>query len=242
MIVGLLLYSLQIYGDFAGYTDIARGSALLLGFDSVRNFRHPYFATSLTDFWHRWHISLSTWLRDYVYVPLGGNRKGRLRTYVNLVVTMLLGGLWHGAGWNYILWGGIHGTVLALERAVRPKGVQPKRKSRSARAVMWVVTASLTFAAVSFIWLFFRLTDLTVIGAYLQGLAALNFDRQLSIVPLLVLAGLTLVIDLPQALADDEFCYLRLRILPRAALVSAAVILIILSVGGPREPFIYLQF
>ncbi|PKA16206.1 MBOAT family O-acyltransferase [Leptospira haakeii] len=109
-------YSLQIYCDFSGYTDIALGSALLLGFKLTENFRMPYLASGFSDFWRRWHISLSSWLRNYLYIPLGGNRKSELRTYVNLFLTMLLGGLWHGASWNFVVWGGFHGIFLGLER------------------------------------------------------------------------------------------------------------------------------
>jgi D-alanyl-lipoteichoic acid acyltransferase DltB (MBOAT superfamily) len=242
LIVGLLLYSLQIYGDFAGYTDIARGSALLLGFDLLRNFRHPYFATSLTDFWHRWHISLSTWLRDYLYIPLGGNRRGRKGTYLNLFVTMLIGGLWHGASWNFVVWGGIHGAGLGLERALQARRTHTAPQALLQRAFEWVISASFIFAVVSFLWLFFRLSDLTAIHEYLRGLTALNFEAQLSVVPFLVLAGLTLLIDVPQALLNDEFCYLRLHPLPLAGFASAAVILILLSIGGQSAPFIYFQF
>ena len=120
-LVGIHAFALQIYGDFAGYSNIARGTAALMGFDIMVNFRQPYFATSPSDFWRRWHISLSTWLRDYLYIPLGGNRQGRLRTYVNLMLTMLLGGLWHGASWKFVIWGGYHGALLALFRAL-PRG------------------------------------------------------------------------------------------------------------------------
>jgi D-alanyl-lipoteichoic acid acyltransferase DltB (MBOAT superfamily) len=109
-------YSLQIYGDFAGYTDIAIGTALLLGFQLPPNFNLPYRADSFREFWHRWHISLSTWLRDYLYIPLGGSRKGVLHTYVALLITMLLGGLWHGASWTFVLWGALHGGLLVVER------------------------------------------------------------------------------------------------------------------------------
>jgi D-alanyl-lipoteichoic acid acyltransferase DltB (MBOAT superfamily) len=242
LIVGLLLYSLQIYGDFAGYTDIARGSAQLLGFDLAQNFRYPYFAIGLADFWHRWHISLSTWLRDYLYIPLGGNRKGRVRTCANLIITMLLGGLWHGASWNFVLWGGIHGASLALERAFRSRVSQIAQGSQTLRLLKQVVGTCFTFGIVSFTWLFFRLTNLSTIREYLRGVAALNFDGLLSVVPFLVLAGLLLAIDVPQMLTGDEFCYLRLRQLPLAGLVSAVVILIILSVGGQSAPFVYFQF
>ena len=114
---GVLLYAVQIYNDFAGYSDMARGSARLMGFTLMRNFRHPYFATSMSDFWKRWHISLSAWLRDYLYIPLGGNRRGSARTYLNLMATMLLGGLWHGANWTFVVWGGLHGAYLIVQHA-----------------------------------------------------------------------------------------------------------------------------
>ena len=119
--LGAYAFAFQIYGDFSGYSDIARGSAQLLGFHFMVNFRQPYLATSLQDFWRRWHISLSTWLRDYLYVPLGGNRLSIPRTYINLLLTMLIGGLWHGASWNFVLWGGLHGGVLAVERKLNPQ-------------------------------------------------------------------------------------------------------------------------
>ena len=109
-------YALQIYGDFSGYTDIAIGVALILGFKLPINFNSPYKASSLTNFWHRWHISLSTWLRDYLYIPLGGNRKGKFRTYLNVLITMVLGGLWHGANLRFVIWGSLHGVGLILEK------------------------------------------------------------------------------------------------------------------------------
>src|SRR5690606_12982434 len=107
-------FALQIYADFSGYSDMARGLARILGFELVENFRQPYFAANITDFWRRWHVSLSEWLRDYVYIPLGGNRDGKFATYRNLLATMMLGGFWHGASWNFIAWGGFHGFMLAL--------------------------------------------------------------------------------------------------------------------------------
>ncbi|MFC2173763.1 MBOAT family O-acyltransferase, partial [Acidobacteriota bacterium] len=113
---GLTAYAFQIYFDFSGYSDMAIGLGLILGFVFPKNFDSPYKSQSITEFWRRWHISLSTWLRDYLYIPLGGNRKGSSRTYINLALVMLLGGLWHGAAWNFVVWGGIHGTLLAFER------------------------------------------------------------------------------------------------------------------------------
>src|SRR4030095_272273 len=116
VLLGTVAFALQIYCDFSGYSDIARGTARVLGFDIMWNFDLPYAATSIREFWRRWHISLSTWLRDYLYIPLGGNRLGSTRTYLNLIVTMLLGGLWHGAAWNFALWGLWHGASLAVQR------------------------------------------------------------------------------------------------------------------------------
>jgi alginate O-acetyltransferase complex protein AlgI len=118
IVIGALAFTVQIYCDFSGYTDIARGLAKLLGFDLMLNFRLPYLARDPSDFWTRWHVSLSSWLRDYLYIPLGGNRRGPARTYVNLALTMLLAGLWHGAAWNYVLWGGYHGVLLIVYRAL----------------------------------------------------------------------------------------------------------------------------
>ena len=113
---GLFAYAFQIYFDFSAYSDMAVGLALMLGFLFTKNFNDPYRADSITDFWRRWHISLSTWLRDYLYIPLGGNRRGAWRVYLNLMTVMLLGGLWHGASWNFVIWGAIHGSMLAFER------------------------------------------------------------------------------------------------------------------------------
>ena len=119
LLVAIYAYAVQIYADFSGYTDIAIGIALLLGFKFPQNFDSPYAAVSVQDFWRRWHMTLSRWLRDYVYIPLGGNRKGARRTYVNLLLTMLIGGLWHGAGWTFVVWGGLHGLYLAAGRLRR---------------------------------------------------------------------------------------------------------------------------
>lgn len=145
-------YSIQIYCDFSGYTDIAIGLALILGFKIPINFNAPYHATSLTDFWHRWHISLSLWLKDYLYIPLGGNRKSKIRTYSNIMITMLLGGLWHGANVKFLIWGGIHGIGLIVEKFFRgilkPKSIQSKLQR--------LIAIFVTFQVVSFSWLFFR--------------------------------------------------------------------------------------
>lgn len=118
--MGIIGYAMQIYCDFSGYSDMAIGIALIMGFRLAKNFNFPYKSRNLTDFWRRWHISLSSWLRDYVYIPLGGNRKGLRRTYINNMATMLIGGLWHGASWKFVFWGGMHGAGLAIHKACRP--------------------------------------------------------------------------------------------------------------------------
>src|SRR5271157_6447090 len=133
--IGTYAFAWQIYGDFSGYSDIARGGAQLLGFHFMVNFRQPYLATSLQDFWRRWHISLSTWLRDYLYIPLGGNRDGEGKTYRNLLATMIIGGFWHGANWTFVIWGGIHGIGLVLERGARTLLGLPETKVPSSEEI-----------------------------------------------------------------------------------------------------------
>lgn len=160
---GAVAYSFQIYFDFAGYSDMAIGLGLMLGFVFPRNFASPYRADSITDFWRRWHISLSTWLRDYLYLPLGGNRKGPARTYVNLLLVMFLGGLWHGAAWTFVAWGAFHGLWLAAERAMGKESFY-SRLPRPLRV-------ALTFIGVTVGWVFFRAENL---GAALDYLAALT--------------------------------------------------------------------
>jgi D-alanyl-lipoteichoic acid acyltransferase DltB (MBOAT superfamily) len=155
--VGVLAFAFQIYGDFSGYSDIARGTASLMGFELIVNFDLPYLATSPQDFWRRWHISLSTWLRDYLYVSLGGNQKGRVRTYVNLMLTMLLGGLWHGASWTFVCWGAYHGTLLAVHRAIgelrgAPAAARPVWRAR----LGWFASVVFMFALTLYGWLLFR--------------------------------------------------------------------------------------
>ncbi len=149
---GAIAYAFQIYFDFSAYSDMAIGLGLMLGFIFAKNFDSPYQSASITEFWRRWHISLSSWLREYLYIPLGGNRKGEVRTYVNLITVMLLGGLWHGASWNFVIWGGIHGSMLAIERAHGKRGFFT--------AVPRPIQVALTFIVVVFAWVFFRAKDL----------------------------------------------------------------------------------
>ena len=163
---GVTAYAFQIYFDFSAYSDMAIGLGLMLGFVFPKNFDSPYRSRSITEFWRRWHISLSTWLRDYLYVPLGGNRRGPARTYINLAVVMLLGGLWHGAAWNFVIWGALHGALLAGERL---RGRRPRHS--------WVPEhgrVAATFVVLLFTWVFFRAADLPSALRYLESMLGLG--------------------------------------------------------------------
>ncbi|MDY0166182.1 MAG: MBOAT family O-acyltransferase [Thermoguttaceae bacterium] len=164
--VGAVAYAFQIYFDFSAYSDMAIGLGLMLGFMFAKNFDSPYLSQSITEFWRRWHLSLSTWLRDNLYVPLGGNRKGPVRTHINLALVMLLGGLWHGASWNFVIWGGIHGLLLIIERC-GGKDALYQRLPRLAKTAM-------TFVIVCFTWVFFRAADLPAALQYCQSMLGLT--------------------------------------------------------------------
>ncbi len=155
LLVGVWAFAFQIYGDFSGYSDIARGSAYLLGIDLPENFNQPYFSRSVTEFWRRWHISLSTWLRDYLYIPLGGNRGGEGRTYRNLLLTMLIGGLWHGAATTFVIWGGLHGLYLIGERRFTSPWPRRTTAGPGCCAATWCEPC-VTFQLVCLAWVFFR--------------------------------------------------------------------------------------
>ena len=224
-------YAFQIYFDFSGYTDMAWGLAGLLGFRLPVNFRHPYLAENPREFWQRWHVSLSTWLRDYLYVGLGGNRRGALRTHANLIVTMVLGGLWHGAAWTFVLWGAYHGVWLSLHRLV--SGRPPETPAWLRRLV--------TFHLVSIGWVLFRSPTLAMAGSVLGGLFVPHpLDGGLPIAPIaLVLAGVaTHALSLRVDLRDVW------RSVPRVAqgMVYGVVVIAIGLFGAQTQRFIYFQF
>ena len=162
---GIVAYAFQIYFDFSAYSDMAIGLGLMLGFVFSKNFDSPYLAQSITEFWRRWHISLSTWLRDYLYIPLGGSRRGKTRTYANLALVMLLGGLWHGAAWNFVIWGGLHGFFLTVERFLGKTTLYQWLPKLGRRAI--------TFVLVLITWVFFRAEDLTSAVLYLRSMFGL---------------------------------------------------------------------
>ncbi len=233
-------FALQIYADFSGYSDIARGSARLVGIHLVRNFEQPYLSRNVTDFWRTWHISLSQWLRDYLYIPLGGNRKGPRRTLINLFITMLLGGLWHGASWTFVFWGGLHGMYLAVHRIWR--GRTPEATSRLPhRSELWSVFA--TFQLVCLAWVFFRADTFTTAIDLLRRIFTLAPGvRPLNGLALLFAAWLvTLAIDIEQRRTGLHVPHIE-RTWIRGALAGTAIAGIVLFAGQPAVPFLYFQF
>jgi len=235
--VGTLAFSAQIFFDFAGYSTCAIGIALCLGFVLPDNFRYPYAAIGFSDFWRRWHISLSSWLRDYLYIPLGGNRRGRRRTYINLALTMLLGGLWHGAAWRFVVWGGLHGTFLAAERWLREREMLPKLPR--------VPAALMTYALVLITWVFFRGQSIGDGWLMLQAMFGLRADSLVvgeSHVAIVALVTVGLLMA-HWRLRDDsvEGFWSRRSTLSRVLLLSAMLLAIVLSPGEDRA-FIYFQF
>jgi len=177
LMIGVLFYAFQIYGDFAGYSLVAIGLAHFLGYEFNRNFDRPYFAGSFSDFWRRWHISLSSWLRDYLYIPLGGSRDGSGRTMVNLMTTMLLGGLWHGAAWNFVVWGGLHGGYLCLQRVVEQaweRLIPRDRRSNAVAAALGLAAGLAVFVCVCVGWVFFRARTFSDAGLILHRIAGID--------------------------------------------------------------------
>ena len=175
VMLGAIAFGVQIYCDFSGYSDIAIGAAIILGFHIPANFNKPYFAVSPADFWRRWHISLSTWLRDYLYIPLGGNRKGNSRTYVNLITVMFLGGLWHGASWNFVIWGLMHGVYLAVQKLITNKFPSLKNnkflKTRTGKIISILITQYFIFMT----WLAFRVEDFDALSYVLYKYVIWDF-------------------------------------------------------------------
>jgi alginate O-acetyltransferase complex protein AlgI len=246
-------FGMQIYFDFAGYTDIAIGVAKLFGFHFPPNFRRPYLASSITDFWRRWHISLSSWLRDYLYIPLGGNRGSQLATYRNLMLTMLLGGLWHGASWNFMIWGGYHGALLGVERSLRGRqkaddispgaGELSRDRPWSGQVWFYPFQAVLTFVLVLIGWVFFRAADLTESKAVLAQMFGGGRGHGLLMQWHIDLALGALVIALFEEKMDWFERLMKAPVLVRAAALGC--MLFCLEVFGVIDvaiPFVYFQF
>ena len=246
--IGLLAFSSQVFFDFSGYSTCAIGTGLCLGFTLPDNFRFPYSAIGFSDFWRRWHISLSSWLRDYLYIPLGGSRQGRLRSQINLMLTMLLGGLWHGASWHFVIWGGLHGVYLIIERGLRQL-VSGKRGTGSAApdGGRGFFLALLTFALLNFSWIFFRASDLNSSFILLKTMTLGGAAGQPG---LLTPAEVITVFLLTGALVSSHW-FMRNTSLEavaarvpwgwRAVITSFLIIALVLAPGEDRA-FIYFQF
>ncbi len=248
-LMGIYAYALQIYCDFSGYSDMAIGIALLMGFRFPRNFDAPYRSATITEFWRRWHISLSTWLRDYLYISLGGNRKGRLRTYVNLMLTMLLGGLWHGAAMRFVLWGALHGAALALHKLwlEKVRGARPTGQGMSWPARVGGML--LTFNLVCLGWLLFRAESMQTVNLMLHQIFH-NFNA--AMVPqvvegyraifLLLAAGYLLHL-LPDKVDDLARRAVTAAPVALQVLMVAAMVWCVMQVkSSDIQPFIYFQF
>lgn len=252
LLVGIYGYAIQIYCDFSGYSDIAIGVAALLGYRFRSNFDQPYRASSLQDFWRRWHISLSTWLRDYLYIPLGGNRHGEAQRYRNLFLTMFLGGLWHGAAWTFIFWGSFHGAMLGFERWARkkldefvpPHADEPGLFARAGNFAQHVVGVVWTFHLVCFAWIFFRADSFGTAWDYVKGFGDWTMANE-HVTPFLVgLIALGLLFQFTPRDLGRELA-LSLRALPSPALgllLGFGILAVWAMAPEGVAPFIYFQF
>ncbi len=242
-LMGVYGYALQIYCDFSGYSDMAIGIALLLGYKLNINFDSPYQSASITEFWRRWHISLSTWLRDYLYISLGGNRKGKLRTYINLLITMLLGGLWHGAALRFIIWGALHGLMLTIEKFVRSIFIIPQNKLTN------IVGVIFTFHFVCFTWLFFRAADMQTVGELLTQIfrsfhpeIISDFIMGYPLVSILIIIGFMLHFTSRKMEQKAENFVIRSPFVLKLVYLSLIIFLVIQIKSSEIQPFIYFQF
>ncbi len=238
--VGTIAFSAQIFFDFSGYSLCAIGAGLMLGFKLPENFRQPYGAVGFSDFWQRWHISLSSWFRDYLYLPLGGNRRGAIRTHFNLGVTMILGGLWHGASWSFVVWGAIHGAFLAAERLLRPLS------DRASWTGTWLARrmgSALTYILVCVAWVFFRATDLSTAVKIVEamfGMAEHASRIRTEYWPAMILAILLVVVH--TRLTNVGWEVIILKIQPFFLVSVLALMLFFIAISADSRAFIYFQF
>jgi D-alanyl-lipoteichoic acid acyltransferase DltB (MBOAT superfamily) len=245
VLLGVYAFALQIYGDFAGYSNIARGTSKLMGIELIENFRFPYLVRTPQEFWHHWHISLSTWLRDYLYIPLGGNRHGPTRTQRNLLITMLLGGLWHGAAWTFVLWGAYHGVLLIVYRAAHKRRLLSEWLNGTgpvARTTAWFVMFHLTCYG----WLIFRAGSLQQIGrlttAVLTDFRPAAVDLTGMLAPLVLYATPLVIVHALEARYDDLLVVPKLSPLVRYSVYAATFYLTMLFGNFGGSEFIYFQF
>ena len=249
IILGTIAFGIQIYGDFSGYSDIAIGAALILGFKLPINFNKPYFATSPADFWRRWHISLSTWLRDYLYIPLGGSKKSNGQTYLNLAVVMFLGGLWHGASWNFVIWGVLHGVYLAIHRIISNKFPRLANNSLFKTKIGTIFSILVTQYFVFLAWIPFRVRDFDHMIYSMQKYVLLDIDV-VNVLPFvsahkfpLVLMFLFVILHfVAYRRTNLQVIISNFRLRYWILFLSAVMLLIFLFYDGRPEDFIYFKF
>ncbi len=244
-LIAIYAFAIQIYCDFSGYTDIARGVSRMMGFELMRNFNLPYFSRNPSEFWHRWHISLSSWLRDYLYIPLGGSRKGPIRTYVNLMLTMLIGGLWHGAAWTFVAWGAYQGFLLCAHRFAQPWLEKLTPKARAPHFAWDVVSIIFTFHLVCIGWLLFRADSLehcaVMLRSVTQTLAISHLDMSL-MMTFWFTAGFFVLIQLIQEITGKAFIAMKFPAPVRSLVYAAAIVVIFVWGDTGGRTFIYFQF
>ena len=258
IIIASFLFSIQIFCDFSGYSDIARGCALVMGFKLMKNFDHPYFSHSLREFWSRWHISLSTWFKDYLYIPLGGNRKGKLRRYINLLITFLVSGLWHGANITFVVWGAVHGLCQIIGGVTKP--IKDKvfgfRQGSRAYYLHCGVSVALTFALVCFAWIFFRANSLADAAyavshlfkwgslslSYIFSELKLIFGTRAEFYRLIATLPLFIILSVIDRYKSLNSVFSKLRSPVRAIIYVMFVTYILLFARAEMQDFIYFQF
>ncbi len=241
-------YAIQIYCDFSGYSDIAIGLALLMGFKLPINFLTPYKSKSVTEFWRRWHISLSSWLRDYLYISLGGNRRGKVRTYINLFLTMLIGGLWHGAAWKFVVWGGLHGIALSIERLLKSYIKIPQ--NIFTRIFTCIIGIILTFHFVTFAWIFFRAQDFSTAIELIGMISQLDFNAEHWVSVVLAYKNVFIVLlsgfimhFLPNWFVQWlQKVFTAMPIFAKALVIGFVLWLVHATASSEIQPFIYFQF
>lgn len=247
VILGAYAFAFQIFCDFAGYSSIARGSAMCMGFDIMHNFNNPYFASNPGDFWRRWHISLSTWLKDYLYIPLGGNRKGEWMTYRNLMVTMLLGGLWHGASWTFVLWGAYHGLILILHRLAEPILKYTRVKNKTLNAVFKLVKVAVFFHVICYGWILFRAQSLEQIAAMTKVLLFSGFKLSAAQMwnlfsGLIFYVWFLMAVQIYQYVKNDLMAVYKSHWLARGLFYYLCIMMILIYGVTDAKDFIYFQF
>src|SRR5258708_4869673 len=247
VLIGIYAFAWQVYGDFSGYSDIARGSAQLLGFHFMVNFRQPFLANRLQDFWRRWHISLSTWLRDYLYFPLGGSANGEAKTFRNLLTTMTLAGLWHGANWTFVVFGAMHGVVLSVERFFFPVKSKPGDASQPPRsdgfASVWAQRI-LTFNLFCLTLIFFRATSLSSAVRFLAGLSNFTWRSEYAsaFFMLCIFSVPLFFVDLMLEAGNQEYLFANRTYAVRTAVALAALVVLTFFSGNGLNAFVYFQF